>query len=72
MKTFKLVASRQAARADIVGQQISASLYEGIAVLEKFTKGEASPDQVEMALGLLGYTYESLTKELSSVAEKIG
>ena len=72
VKTFKLVASRQAARADIVGQQISASLYEGIAVLEKFTKGEASPDQVEMALGLLGYTYESLTKELSSVAEKIG
>lgn len=72
VKTFKLVASRQAARADIVGQQISASLYEGIAVLEKFTKGEASPDQVEMALGLLGYTYESLTKELSSVAEKVG
>ena len=72
VKTFKLIASRQAAREDLVGKQITSRLYQGIAILDRFASGEATPNQVEIALGMLGYTYDSITKELSIVAKNIG
>ena len=73
VKTFDIMLSRNAARFPINKKDmIPANLHKAIEVLRKLTTGEATLDQTEIALDLIGYTYDSLAASVGKLAIDIG
>ena len=73
VKQFQILLERNAARFPFnKADMVPSHLKQAINVLRRLTNGESTLDQAELALEMIGYTFDSLAASVGNLAIKIG